>query len=66
MKVKVVPWSSLFGQVLDFIELDGTASLTLNLSNSAVEVATDTLVWSVSPQPWEDGDLLMVRIRETR
>ena len=64
VKVKIVPWSTLSGHVLDFIELDSTASLSLNLSNSAVEVATDTLTWSVSSQPWEDGDKLMVRIRE--
>ncbi|MCY4529247.1 MAG: cadherin domain-containing protein [Chloroflexi bacterium] len=63
VKVKNVPWSSLSGHVLDFIELDGTASLSLNVSNSSVEVAKDTLTWSVSAQPWEDGDKLMVRIR---
>ena len=64
VKVKVVPYSSLLRYVLDFIELDGTVSLSLYVSNSSVEVATDTLSWSVSSQTWEDGDKLMVRIRE--
>ena len=63
LKLKVVPWEVLTGQVLDVIELDGTVSLSLNLSNSAVDVARHTLTWTVSSQPWEDGDRLMVRIR---
>ena len=65
VRVKVVPWEALLGQVLDVIELDGTVSLSLNLSNSAVDVARHTLTWSVASQPWEDGDMLMVRIRRT-
>ena len=63
VRVKVVPWSIMSGRVLDFIGLDGTVSLSLNVTNSAVEDATNTLIWSVSSQPWEDGDMLMVRIR---
>ena len=63
VRVKVVPWDVMSGHVLDFIELDGTVSLSLNVTNSAVEDSTDTLTWSVSSQPWEDGDRLMVRIR---
>ncbi len=63
MKVKIVPWPVLSGKVLDFIELDGTTSLSLNVTNSAVEAASNTLTWPVSSQPWEDGDKLMVRIR---
>ena len=61
--VKVVPWDALSGRVLDVIELDGMVSLSLNVANSTVDVATDTLSWSVSSQPWHDGDMLMVRIR---
>ncbi len=63
VKVKIVPWPVLSGKVLDFIELDGAISLSLNVSNSSVETASNTLTWSVSSQPWEDGDKLMVRIR---
>ena len=64
VKVKVVPWSTLSRYVLDFIELDGTTSLSLNVANSSVDVANHTLSWSVESQPWEDGDKLMLRIRE--
>ncbi len=63
VKVKVVPWDALRG-VLDFIELDGTVSTSLNLANSSVNLGNNTFTWSVASQPWEDGDKLMVRIRE--
>ena len=66
VKVKVVPWSNLSGHVLDFIELDGTTSLSLTVANSSVDVANHTLSWSVESQPWEDGDKLMLRIRESQ
>ena len=49
------------GHVLDFIELDGSVSLSL-----AIDDATDTdgtLSWPVATQPWENGDQLMLRVR---
>ena len=63
VKVKIVPWHVLSGKTLDFIELDGRTSMTLNVTKSPVEAASNTLTWPVSSQPWEDGDKLMVRIR---
>ena len=63
VRVKVVPWSSLSGHVLDFIELDGRVSLSLSVTNSTVHTADDVFVWPVGSRPWEDGDKLMVRIR---
>ncbi|MCY4581728.1 MAG: cadherin domain-containing protein, partial [Chloroflexi bacterium] len=62
VRVKVVPWDELSG-VLDVIELDGTVSTSLRVTSSAVDVGSNTFTWSVSSQPWEDGDRLMVRIR---
>ena len=62
------PIVSLDGYTLDFIELDGTASL--NLRGSDVEErsragdGSETLKWAVADEPWEDGDKLMLRIRE--
>ena len=64
VKVEVDPDDALAGHVLDFIELDGTVSLSLDVFDAAVDTVTNTLTWSVSSQPWHDGDLLMVRIRE--
>ncbi len=56
---------SLSGQALDFIELDGSIDTTLDVSDATVNQTAATWTWSVDSQPWVDGDLLMVRIRET-
>ena len=61
--VKLTPHTALAGRVVDFIELDGTVSLSLVVDDATVDAATDTLSWPVSPQPWDDGDKLMVRMR---
>ncbi len=57
------PDDLLGGRLLDFIELDGTVSLSLYVAAATVDSANDTLSWTVSSQPWDDGDKLMVRIR---
>ena len=64
VKLEVSPHTGLSGHVVDFIELDGTASLSLNADDATVDAANDTLSWAVASQPWEDGDELMVRVRE--
>ena len=66
VKVKVKPNDALDDHILDFIELDGTVSLSLDVADATVDSANDRLSWSVASQPWEDGDKLMVRIREAR
>ena len=66
VRVEVTPDDALAGHIVDIIELDGTVSLSLDDADATVDVANDTLSWSVSSQPWEDGDKLMVRIREAR
>ena len=63
VKLEVDPHTVLSGHHMDFIELDGTISLSLDVSNATADAANDTLSWPVSPQPWDDGDKLMVRIR---
>ena len=55
----------LSGYTLDFIELDGSISTSLDFADALVNEAVGTWSWSVDSQPWEDGGLLMVRIRET-
>ena len=62
-KMKLTPHTALAGRVVDFIELDGTVSLSLVVDAATVDAANNTLSWSVSPQPWDDGDKLMLRIR---
>ena len=47
-------------RALGFIVLDGSAVLLLKGSDAAR--TGDTWMWTVSPQPWDDGDKLMVRL----
>ena len=56
---------SLSGYSLDFIELDGSIDTTLDVSDATVNQTAATWTWSVTSAPWEDGDQLMLRIRET-
>ena len=62
--IEVTPDDALNGHAIDIIELDGSVSLSLNVADATVDSVNDTLSWSVESQPWENGDLLMLRIRE--
>ena len=62
--MEVNPDNAFADHILDFVELDGTVSLSLDDVYAVVDSVNDTLSWTVSDQPWEDGDLLMVRVRE--
>ncbi len=64
VKMNVSPHTALDGQVLDFIELDGTVSLSLYAADATADAANNALSWTVASQPWEDGDKLMLRIRK--
>ena len=66
VKVKVSPHTGIAGHKLDFIELDGSVSLSLQVDEATVDAANKTLSWAVAEQPWHDGDLLMLRIKEVR
>ncbi len=56
--------ASLSGQVLEFIALDGSIALSLLTDNATVDSTAGTYSWPMSSQPWQDGDKLMLRIRE--
>ena len=56
---------SLSGQTLDFIELDGSIDTSLDIANATVNQTAATWTWSVASQPWQDGDLLMLRVRDS-
>ncbi len=60
------PHVSLTGYALDFIELDGSVSLSLAGDDATQDSTTGTHTWSVTNQPWEDGDLLMLRISKRK
>ena len=56
------PHASLSGQKVEFIELDGSVGLSLDVSSATVDSSAGTLTWTVSEEPWGDGDELMLRI----
>ena len=55
---------SLSGHVLDFIDLNGSVALSLFPDAATVDSTAGTYSWSMSSQPWANGDKLMLRIRE--
>ena len=67
VEMALSPATDLDGHRMDFIALDGSVSLRLDFDD-AVEFVGDgdvaTLAWGVCEQPWEEGDLLMLRIAE--
>ena len=62
VKVTLSPHNGLSEQTLDFIELDGTVSLSLQVDDATLDKTKSTLSWPVSEQPWHPGDKLMLRI----
>ena len=59
----VAPYADLTGYRMEFIELDGEVSLTLNFDDGTLDVEVGTHSWEVAEQPWDAGDKLMLRIR---
>ena len=64
VKLELSPHNGITGHVVDFIALDGSVVLTLNVADATVDAANDTLNWMVASQPWQSSDKLMLRIRE--
>ena len=59
----VSPVTAVAGQVVEFIGLDGTVGLSLEVASATVDAAGGTLRWGVASAPWEAGDRVMVRVR---
>ncbi len=62
--MKLTTHTGLANHALDFIALDGSVSLSLNVDDATVDAPNNTLSWTVSEQPWHGDDKLMVRIRK--
>ena len=52
------PTASVADYAIDFIDINGTTTLSLTSDNAS----TTALTWTVPEKPWADGDLLMLRI----
>ena len=64
VKLEINPVSGNRSLSIDFIALDGTIILSLQVANATGDATNNTLSWSHDSQPWENGDRLMLRIRE--
>ena len=64
VKLQVDPHTGLGGHRLELVELDGSVSLWLEVDEATVDAPNNTLSWSVTSQPWEAGDKLMLRVEE--
>ena len=65
VEMELSPAADLFGRRMDFITLDGSVALRLDFDEDIGfedEDDTSTFTWGVCEQPWQDGDLLMLRI----
>lgn len=64
--MELSPATDLSGHRVDFISLDGTVSLQLDFADATESElgGIATLTWSVCDQPWQYGDLLMLRLAE--
>lgn len=58
------PYVYLSGNFLDFIALDGSMALSLDVEAATADSGAGTLTWNVVAQPWHDSDKLMLRIRQ--
>ena len=64
VSIDLSPHTGISGHAVDFIALDGSVSLSLNVADATVDAASGMLIWPVASQPWRSGNKLMVRIRE--
>ena len=65
VKLKFSPHNGIADHTLRFIALDGSVPLSLKVADATVDAPNATLSWTVASQPWQSGDTLMLRIRET-
>ena len=64
VSIELSPHTGVASHAVDFIALDGSVSLSLDVADANVDAASDTLSWPVASRPWGSGNKLMVRIRE--
>ena len=67
VEMRLEPHTPLAGYHADFIALDGTVSLRLDFDDASEtgEGESRALSWPLCVQPWQPGDLLMLRISES-
>ena len=64
VKLKLSPHDGIANHTVNFIALDGSLSLSLQVADATVDATTETLSWAVTSQPWQSGDELMLRVHQ--
>ena len=64
VKLEITTHTGVADHIVAFIALDGSVPLSLDVSEATVDAANHTLSWTITSQPWQGGNQLMVRIRE--
>lgn len=62
VSLTVAPAGALTDFSLEFIGLDGTTSRILSGAAAPQDAGTGNITWQVSTQPWQGGDLVLLRI----
>ena len=67
VEIRLEPHTPLAGYHADFIALDGSVALRLDFDDASEtgEGNSRALSWPVCVQPWQAGDLLMLRLSES-
>ena len=67
VEMRLEPHAPLAGYHADFIALDGSVALRLDFDDASEtgEGESRALSWPVCVQPWQAGDLLMLRVSES-
>ena len=67
VEMRLEPHAPLAGYHADFIALDGSVALRLDFDDASETGEGDSraLTWPVCVQPWQAGDLLMLRLSES-
>ncbi len=68
VEMELAPSAQLADHHIDFIALDGSVALRLDFDDATAtttEGGGSALTWGVCRRPWQDGDLLMLRISES-
>ena len=61
LTVRLDPVTVSWGRI-DFIALDGSVALSVDVRDSTVDSIAKTLSWTVTNQPWVAGDKMMLRV----
>ena len=64
VKLKLSPHTGIAGHTVNFIDLDGSAPLSLQVADATLDATTGTLSWTATAQPWQSGDKLMLRVHQ--